>query len=232
MRDLRLAGGGRIRIGPWKGQPTTAMLSPYLGPPIDRATIDSTVDQLVRSGYTHVHTAAIADGDVTTFEASGFTVKRRLHLLSRHLDTVPAATSLELRTARRWERDEIVELDASAFDDFWRFDITSLHDAAKATPTSRTRVTKERPFAGYALTGVARSVGYLQRLAVAPAASGQGIGSGLLIDALRWMRRRGATIAYVNTQVENKRALDLYLRHGFDHLNEGLSILERPLTGQ
>ena len=144
---------------------------------------------------------------------------------------MPHATGLELRTGRRWERSEVVQLDASAFDDFWRFDSTSLDDAAKATPTSRIRVTKERPFAGYALSGVARSVGYLQRLAVAPSAAGKGVGSGLLIDALRWMRRRGATIAYVNTQVENDRALDLYVRHGFQQMSEGLAILERPLPG-
>ena len=43
------------------------------------------------------------------------------------------------------------------------------------------------------------------------------------------MRWRGADTAFVNTQHDNHRALDLYRRHGFEAEPEGLTIFQRDL---
>jgi ribosomal protein S18 acetylase RimI-like enzyme len=43
------------------------------------------------------------------------------------------------------------------------------------------------------------------------------------------MRRRGVSRAFVNTQVGNDAALNLYRRCGFRELTVGLRILARPL---
>lgn len=68
---------------------------------------------------------------------------------------------------------------------------------------------------GYALTGRSGRRGYLQRLAVDPAQHRRGIGSALVLDAIRWCRRRGVQRLVVNTQVGNEAALGLYRRTGF-----------------
>ena len=79
------------------------------------------------------------------------------------------------------------------------------------------------------MTGRTSTIGFLQRLAVDPSAEGQGIGSALVVDALRWLSRTGARKAWVNTQPENLRARDLYLRHGFVEQDVGLDVLIRSL---
>ena len=85
-----------------------------------------------------------------------------------------------------------------------------------ATPVSRYRVTTERGRpTGYAVFGLAGRRGYLQRLAVDPAHAGQGLASVLIRDGLRWLVRRGASSALVNTQIRNARALHVYRGHGF-----------------
>jgi hypothetical protein len=72
--------------------------------------------------------------------------------------------------------------------------------------------------------------GYVQRLAVDPSAQGRGVGAGLLIDGLRWLRRWGARDALVNTQEGNARSLRLYQRSGFVLQPEGLAVLHLDLT--
>ena len=82
---------------------------------------------------------------------------------------------------------------------------------------------------GYALFGRADDVGYVQRLAIHPDAQGQGLGPALLVDGLRWLRAHTARSAFVNTQVDNDRALHLYERVGFRRMPVGLCVLGRSL---
>jgi hypothetical protein len=57
----------------------------------------------------------------------------------------------------------------------------------------------------------------------------------LTVDSLRWMRRRNAEVALVNTQLVNQRAYDLYVSLGFRPEPDGLGVLRRsveaPATG-
>jgi ribosomal protein S18 acetylase RimI-like enzyme len=83
--------------------------------------------------------------------------------------------------------------------------------------------------AGYVIAGRGDGIGYLQRLAVDPAARRQGLGRTMVFDALAWMRRRGAGRGLVNTQRTNQGALALYEACGFQILPEGLQVLARDL---
>ena len=75
----------------------------------------------------------------------------------------------------------------------------------------------DRSVVGYAVTGRAGTRGYLQRLAVAPATTnGRGIGTALVVDGLRWLRRWGAKEVLVNTQEANEAAVQLYEPLGFE----------------
>jgi ribosomal protein S18 acetylase RimI-like enzyme len=51
-----------------------------------------------------------------------------------------------------------------------------------------------------------------------------------VLDGLRWMKRRGASRAMVNTQERNTGALELYEQLGFHLQPGGLAVLHASLA--
>ena len=127
----------------------------------------------------------------------------------------------------------MVAIDHAAFPPFWQFDGGGLEEALRATPRTRFRAAVATPgrrrVLGYAICGRAGHRGFVQRLAVDPGAQRQGIGRGLLLDGLHWMRRRGVRRAVVNTQLGNDAALMLYQQCGFRREPAGLTVLSTGL---
>lgn len=229
MQEHRLSGGRQIRIGPWRGTTDIATLATYADQPLSTSLVIEALDQLRGQGYRSVITAALPPADQAAFRSVGFDTERELALLRRQLDQTLPGTEQRFRRWRRRDFDPIVAVDHAAFEPFWRFDDTAIRDALDATPHRTLRVNRAGPIEGYALSGVSRDHGYLQRLAVHPDAAGRGFGRALLIDALRWMRQRGALDVFVNTQTDNTRALALYESTGFTREPEGLAILHGDL---
>jgi len=185
-------------------------------------------------GYRQAVTAALAASEANAFLAAGFTVRERLHLLAHDLvslDDPHDAAPSTVRRARRSDRSAALAVDARSFDPFWRLDPAGLDEAVDATPSSRFRVVDgPNDVVGYAVSGRAGARGFLQRLAVDPAVRRQGYGSALVLDGLRWMKRRGAVRAMVNTQERNADALRLYERLGFHLQPGGLAVLHTVLA--
>jgi ribosomal protein S18 acetylase RimI-like enzyme len=233
--DVVQWGADRLRIGPWRGDPEVAQITPAPGRAPSGDTIDRAVRLLAARGYRLVLTSALTWSEQQPFVAIGFREHERLHLLRRDLRHLPdlATTTggCRLRRGRRNDLLDVLEVDAAAFTPFWRFDRAGLDDARAATPSARFRVAVDGPAVGYAVTGRAGPIAYLQRLAVRPDHQGMGVGSALVVDGLRWARRRNATAALVNTQESNIRALALYQRLGFAPEPHGLVVLERSLVG-
>jgi len=231
-------GDGRLRMVPWHGDVSTAYVTPARGRP-SAGAVARCLEQLGERGFRAVLTAALAAPEQAPFLAAGFDVHERLHLLTRELDDLPpeAATApFAFRRARRASRPAILAVDNAAFPLFWCLDSTGLDDALSATPASRLRVAVETSegtgadeVVGYAVTGRAGPRGYVQRLAVTPRCQGHGIGSALVLDGLRWLRRWGAREVMVNTQVGNDRAVRLYERLGFRIAPGGLAVLRRDV---
>ncbi|MGZ4705123.1 MAG: GNAT family N-acetyltransferase [Acidimicrobiales bacterium] len=251
--DTAQWGPDRLRVGPWRGDHTIAYVAPTPGRPPDAASIRECVAGLRRQGYVSVLTSALSPSEQRPFLSSGFTVHEHLHLLRHPLDrsapgqpigaattalatsvtrtgapgTVPPATT---RRGRRRDREAVLEVDHLAFSPFWRFDRAGLDDARNATPVSRFRVAiRDGSVVGYAVTGRAGPISYLQRLAVHPDAQRCGIATMLVDDALHWATRRGARTMLVNTQEQNQPAVALYERLGFLLEPDGLDVLEREL---
>jgi GNAT superfamily N-acetyltransferase len=223
-------GVDRLRVGPWRGDHTVAYIAVAAGPrPVDEA-LDECLRNLADTSYTRVLTAALAPLEQRVFRDRGFTAHEHLHLL-RHPMTTPIARVQGTSRARRRDRDEVLEVDHAAFDPFWRFDLAGLEDARRATPSSRFRVMRRPDVDGYAVAGRAGVISYLQRLAVRPSSQRGGIGTALVMDALNWAQRRGATSMLVNTQETNSAALALYEHLGFVREPDGLDVLELPLPG-
>jgi ribosomal protein S18 acetylase RimI-like enzyme len=221
--------GGVARVAAWHGRADVASLV-LQGPdaPSSRA-LRRLLERLHDAGFREVVTNALAPGASLPLVDVGFAVRGRLHLLVHDLET-PWEPSGRTRRATRADRAHALAVDAEAFDDFWRFDASALREATRATPRAHLRVAPARgPVSGYGLFGRSGASGYVQRLATAPGAQGTGLGGAVLRDGLRWLRARGATRAYVNTQEDNERALALYVREGFSRLPVGLCVLGREL---
>jgi ribosomal protein S18 acetylase RimI-like enzyme len=214
------------RLAPWRGHPDIAQL--VIGP--DACATSHSVHECLEhartSGYRSIVTGAVTDDDSAPFLEAGLTVHEHLHLLARDLTAEPVAPGRATTRATFLDRRAIVDLDDAAFEPFWRLGAAGIRDALDATPKSRLRVGRGTPrVSAYAITGRAGEYGYLQRVAVHPDARRRGWGSALVADALRWLWEHGTARAFVNTQLENRAALDLYEASGFTLMPEGLLVL-------
>ena len=220
-----------FRLSPWRGNAQTVQVVVVAGPAPRLHDVDRLLDYLNNRGVLTVVTTALGP-----FMEAGFTPHEHLLLLDRAVKpNDPHERGRRTRPARRQDQDAVLALDEQAFatsSAFWRFDRAALAEAGQATQVCRRRLVRGsqgQPI-GHAVTGRTSTIGYLQRLAVDPSAEGQGIGSALVVDALRWLGRTGARKAWVNTQPGNLRARDLYLRHGFVERDVGLDVLTRSLN--
>lgn len=220
---------------PWHGDRSTAYLVPARGRP-SASAVSRCVEQLQQDGFRSALTAALAAPEQAPFLAAGFTVHERLHLLSRNLDGLPRVElpeQLRLRRARRVAWNDVLAVDQAAFPEFWRLEAAGLDDALAATASSRLRVAldPEDAVVAYSVIGRSGARGYLQRLAVLPTWQRRGLGSALVVDGLRWLRRWGARDVVVNTQETNTRAVALYQHLGFHLEADGLAVLHRQVAG-
>ncbi|SRR5579875_2275651 len=228
--------GEEARTTPWRGDCSTALLSPVAGasgPSI--AFLSRCLDELAAHGFSKVLTSALGPLEQTPYMRAGFRVEERLVVLSRglaHLPPPPRTPGICLRRGRRADRAQVLAVDHLAFSEFWRLDQRGLGEALAATPRSRWRVAVSGTgvVVGYAVTGRAGRRGFLQRLAVHPAHRGRGVGTALVLDGLRWLRRWQAEQVLVNTQVGNSGALALYEGLGFHPGPPGLSVLSAGLS--
>ncbi len=227
-------GWERARTGPWRGDGRIAYLAPL--PPAGAPSVDflsRCLDTLAARGFTRVLTSALAPAEQTGFLSLGFEEYERLHLLSHDLHHVPRPPREPARLLRRGREGDwpaVLDVDAAAFQPFWRLDAAGLREAIEATPATRFRVAVQGGgVVAYSVTGLSAAHGYLQRLAVHPEHRRMGLGRALGLDALRWLRRRGVTEAVVNTQLGNEPALALYLSLGFRKEPMQLSVLHRSL---
>ncbi len=223
-------GTDRFRIGDWHGDDRVAYMAPasdLMKPTTDG--IRRCIEHLQTEGYRGAVTSALRSFEATPFLQLGFEERERLEVLRHDLRALPTAPRRgpRPRRARRSDHDEVLRIDAAAFDTFWQLDEAGLVEALDATPFVRFRVIGGTPPTGYMVCGRAARVGYLQRLAVHPDAGGHGHGLALVADALRWLKMRGANTALVNTQITNDSALKLYTRVGFEFDNERLAVLGR-----
>lgn len=222
-------GADQFRVGPWHADPTIAYAA--VAPNVSRlslAGVDQLVDRLRTQGYRGVVTAALRDHERAVFAHAGFTEREQLVVLAHALESIPDRLPLRLRRGRRGDRRGVVSLDHGAFEDSWQLDLDGLAEAISATPHSRFRVAPGAGgVIGYAVSGRAGRVGYVQRLAVAPSARRRHAGAALVIDALWWFRRRGASVALVNTQESNAPALALYDKLGFTIEPTRLTVMQR-----
>lgn len=235
-RETLRIGSARLRVRPWHVDSHIAYVS--LDSSAGRPTasgLSRCVRDLGERGYVSAITAALHPSEAAPFLQTGFEEYDRLRVLCRDLDASPerdVAGGLAVRCRRATSRDRepALALDARAFPTFWRLDADGLDEALDATAARRFRVAElDGDVVGYAVTGRAGRQGFLQRLATEPDLQRRGIATSLVLDALRWARRRRVRRMLVNTQRDNERAIALYRGLGFQMTTTDLVVLSRGL---
>jgi ribosomal protein S18 acetylase RimI-like enzyme len=226
-----LRGDGLVcRARAWPSMPDTAQLVMYqqIRPPTS-ADLARWGEQLAELGFTRIRTSALAAAAARRVELAGFRSIQELVLLQHdepRRAPRPRASTARLPTDRQ---GDAARIDGAAFGHEWSLDADAINDVRGATPAHRARTAGGAEFQAYAITGRDARQGFLQRLAVAPEHQGQGLGTALVLDALRWSGRWRADRVLVNTPTTNLVALGLYERLGFRRLTERLRVYERSL---
>jgi ribosomal protein S18 acetylase RimI-like enzyme len=222
----------QLRLRAWPYEPDIGVVLPtdHQAVPTADAVAEAIVAARAR-GFTVLRTGALFPRAAAAFADAGFRPIDTLVLLDVSLDRVVLPrTSGRTRPLRRWQLPGAAAVDLAAFGAPWGNDTTTLGEIRAATPAHRARrIDVHGTTVAFCMSGGAGRTGYLQRLAVAPSHQRHGLATLLVVDALRWMRRRGLVEAVVNTGVDNAGALALYERFGFRRRPEVLVIAERAL---
>ncbi len=119
-----------------------------------------------------------------------------------------------VRTMQAVDLPRVADLDACAFTPLWQNSQDAL-EKALSQATSATVAEDARGLVGYQISTANPFGAHLARLAVRPDAQRCGIGSLIVTDLIRRLRRKGINRLTVNTQSDNYASLALYKKMGF-----------------
>ena len=145
----------------------------------------------------------------------------------------PPALPLEgirFRPLRFSDLEDLWSIDSRAFAPLWQHSRKALDAALAQSSLATAAVDMESKMVGYVLSTFSALGGHVARLAVVPRHQHRGIGRALMADTLRELVGRGIQTVSVNTQSDNARARELYVRLGFRETGQLYPVFERPAT--
>lgn len=149
--------------------------------------------------------------------------------------------ALSFRRAELFDLPALAALDAACFPRSW--DEAHLRAEMERTHLRFDVVESDGVPIGFAAFQIVGDEAELQRLAVAPALQGHGIGRQLLTYSLAELQDAGIAACHLEVRADNRWAIQLYQRHGFSrkgrrtaYYGDGtdallMSIDFRPSTG-
>lgn len=219
-------GWSLARARPWNDQSET-VASLRLERGGDRF-LSACVEWLGGQGVTMTLSPALAQEQSPVWRRAGFEDHLRLVVFERDLREPSGPPLHSVVPDPSPDLAELAAIDDRAFEPTWRVGKRGLADASSATPLSEVlTITDSGTIVGFAIVGEMGSVSYLQRLAVEPDRTRQGLGRSLLRASIDWARTRRAHTMLLNTQPENVAAAALYTAEGFVMLGPKLRVLAR-----
>ncbi|MBT8212422.1 MAG: GNAT family N-acetyltransferase [Acidimicrobiia bacterium] len=217
-------GWARAEARPWNGDHAEASMRLLRG---GSPFLSACTDTVTGLGATGVLSPPLPTGAQKVWRRAGYEVFLKLALLRLDLmKPIPTPSHLVVEAGVEC-LDRIAEIDAAAFDSFWRLDHRGLTEAVEATKNARLLIIRDADgqAAGFAIVGLGSAIAYLQRVAVHPDWQGNGMGRSLVRVAGRIARSHGANAVLLNTQYDNDGALALYEAEGYRELPEPLALL-------
>ena len=187
-------------------------------------------------GAERMVTKLLNQSDAAEYGRWGFEVACRIVLLEKHMYREPPPPGerdgVKIVHTRKRAFGDVLRVDTTAFDDFWRLDPRTI-EAIASSCTHNVFLLAQRggETLGYTMGGVNRRLGYLQRLGVHARYQGTGIGHSLASHLLHDLYRLGANTVMVNTQDDNLAALNLYRDLGFGETQEPRLIMQYTARG-
>jgi ribosomal protein S18 acetylase RimI-like enzyme len=202
LPTARLAAAGLV-----DGMPVSVWLDQLLRPCIAR------LRELGATSLSYIGSAAWLAG---TLQERGFRLISHVAAYEKSDLSIPQAGSrvVDVRPVEPGDLPALVTMDALGFHPLWRNSRETFEQWRETLPYFTVAAVGQSQV-GYCYCSVDSGHGHLVRMAVHPTWQGQGIGTRLLADAMRFFRAAGARRITLNTQEENERAQWLYRRFGF-----------------
>jgi ribosomal-protein-alanine N-acetyltransferase len=181
-------------------------------------------------GLAHVLSPLLPVDLLGPYRRSGLELAERVVAMQGHPEGVLAADppmGVTFRPGEAADLTALAELDAAAFDEFWRYGLAELADYA----THERLVVAEAgdgEVIGYTLATMSRGAASLGRLAVAPRARRHGVARALVADVARWATKTGAITVSLCTQEGNAAARRLYAEAGFSEIVDAYGFAMGP----
>jgi ribosomal protein S18 acetylase RimI-like enzyme len=174
------------------------------------------MERLRKVGATSLSYIGSAAWLAETLQERGFRLISHIAAYEKSDLSIPHAGSrvVDVRPAEAGDLPELVTMDALGFHPLWRNSIETFQQWRETLPYFAVAAVGKSQV-GYCYCSVDSGHGHLVRMAVHPTWQGQGIGTRLLADAMRFFQEAGARRITLNTQEENERAQWLYRRFGF-----------------
>jgi ribosomal protein S18 acetylase RimI-like enzyme len=186
-----------------------------------------------RGAHTLYYSGSDLDSDwlLSTLEAREFALVTVLRSYDKDDFSVPDEGNQQVRV-RPFTPDDVegvVAVETPAFEQLWRHDAASFLEVARTYPYFVV-AEDEQGIAGYQFNATDATAGYLVRIAVHPRAEGQGVGTRLMAEAVRYFQRCRVWKIVLNTEERNSRAHALYERFGFHVVQPRGFVLGRPIA--
>ncbi len=197
-------------------------------PPLARAARD-------KGAHTLYYSGSDLDNDWLrdALEARGFLLDSLLRSYDKEDYRIPwpGNTAVRVRPFVPADAPAVVVVENLCFPQLWRHDVASFLEVAESYPYFVV-AEDDDGICGYQYNAVDASTGYLVRIAVHPRVEGQGVGTRLMAEAVRYFERHRVWKIVLNTEETNTRAHALYERFGFHRIEQVGFVLALPLADQ
>ncbi len=223
-------GGQRARVMPLNDGSWAAVMTPSRSMTlVSDELVERCVEWARHRGFKEIRTGALGALEQCVYLRAGFETRSELRVLAADCGQlrVPSDHGWDYRECGSDMYGALAEVDLAAFGEDVGLGLATLREVISATPQAAVGAVfdRGRDLSGYAVFGNASAIGYVQRLAVVPAARRRGAGSGLLAAGVAWMKSRATKRVFVNTELTNTAALNLYRSAGFEDQPTNLSTL-------
>jgi len=187
---------------------------------------------LKSKGVNQLYTLSLAPWVEALFTANGFSTETHIITLKREIEMEPAQIStpesFSIRPMTVRDLDTVHTLDEQAFPPAWQMNRLSLQHAYQDSNYCTVAIAAGR-IVGYQMSTSTFSFAHLARLAVAPEAQHQHIGSALVQNVFMDCFEKGITTLSVNTQSDNTTSLKFYQNLGFQREGKLIPVYRKDL---